>query len=60
MRKAPQRQSTADNEFDIRRQMLEYRGLRPRHADVAELADALVSGTSEVTLVKVQVLSSAP
>jgi hypothetical protein len=29
-------------------------------ADVAELVDALVSGTSEVTLVEVQVLSSAP
>jgi hypothetical protein len=29
-------------------------------ADVAELADALDSGSSEVTLVEVQVLSSAP
>ena len=27
---------------------------------MAELVDALVSGTSEVTLVEVQVLSSAP
>jgi hypothetical protein len=30
------------------------------HARVAELVDALVSGTSEVTLVEVQVLSRAP
>ena len=30
------------------------------NARVAELVDALVSGTSEVTLVEVQVLSRAP
>src|SRR6185312_3816473 len=40
---------------------LDYNGERPTHlADVAELADALDSGSSEVTLVEVQVLSSAP
>ena len=32
----------------------------PSCADVAELADALVSGTSGLTVVEVQVLSSAP
>ena len=32
----------------------------PKCADVAELADALDSGSSSVTRVKVQVLSSAP
>ena len=32
----------------------------PPPADVAELADALDSGSSSVTRVKVQVLSSAP
>ena len=30
------------------------------HADMAELADALDSGSSEVTLIQVQVLLSAP
>lgn len=30
------------------------------HARVAELVDALASGASELTLVKVQVLSRAP
>ncbi len=34
--------------------------LKNKYADVAELADALDSGSSEVTLVQVQVLSSAP
>ena len=34
--------------------------LTKSHADVAELADALDSGSSEVKFVQVQVLSSAP
>ena len=35
-------------------------GPRHHHADVAESADALVSGTSGGDIVEVQVLSSAP
>ena len=34
--------------------------IKRKYADMAELADALDSGSSEVTLVQVQVLLSAP
>jgi hypothetical protein len=39
---------------------LAYNGKRHTFADVAELADALDSGSSEGNFVEVQVLSSAP
>jgi hypothetical protein len=45
--------------FDTGHRIHQNKGL-PTYADVAELADALDSGSSEVTLVEVQVLSSAP
>ena len=45
---------------DFKRHRGDNRGFPPHHADVAELADALDSGSSWGNSVKVQVLSSAP